>query len=525
MSALKKAARDREWRWAAACVLLAIVATTQVVSAESVRVGGGSGGSGISQAAADARYLMLDASNDPLTSSLGITQDTAGTVGMVVTNYNADAAARTRLDLYSENATMWQECRPAAATGTFQDATNANICLIGTEEASSLAIGTFDAAPIYLGTNDTLAMTVEADQDVLVSSGLGVASKSTVTPPQPTVNTPLYVEGSEAGNVGAYIYNNSADSAATATVTASTAETSVALYANDDGHATWPGRAELRANSDATGLNIAAAAANGDIRFIANAGGALDTSDEKARINADGTTCWGATSCTETMSITGTLSATGNATFNGNVVLGSDTADAVTLNADLITVGSDTVVDISTPGTDGWTFSGGDVAVTTSGNNAILKVRSTSASGDESIYFYDNSNVLKGRMGYANASFAEADIRNVYVLAYDSVKTIFLQEDDIAAGTIGWQWGDAISGVATALMTLDGAGNLALAAGATRSKGTITLSGGTGTATVASGAVCVCTDTTAANAVKCAVSSTTLTATGTTTDVIAYHCL
>jgi hypothetical protein len=54
--------------------------------------------------------------------------------------------------------------------------------------------------------------------------------------------------------------------------------------------------------------------------------------------------------------------------------------------------------------------------------------------------------------------------------------------------------------------------------------GTITLSGGTGTATVLTGHRCVCTDTTAAAAVKCAVSGTTLTATGTTTDVIAYFC-
>ena len=56
-------------------------------------------------------------------------------------------------------------------------------------------------------------------------------------------------------------------------------------------------------------------------------------------------------------------------------------------------------------------------------------------------------------------------------------------------------------------------------------KGTITLSGGTGTATVADAAICVCTDTTANVSVKCAVSGTTLTATGTTSDVIAYICL
>lgn len=58
----------------------------------------------------------------------------------------------------------------------------------------------------------------------------------------------------------------------------------------------------------------------------------------------------------------------------------------------------------------------------------------------------------------------------------------------------------------------------------TNNSGTITLSGGTGTATVTSGARCVCTDSTANASVKCAVSGTTLTATGTTTDVITYLC-
>lgn len=58
----------------------------------------------------------------------------------------------------------------------------------------------------------------------------------------------------------------------------------------------------------------------------------------------------------------------------------------------------------------------------------------------------------------------------------------------------------------------------------TRNSGTIALSGGTGTATTFTGAVCVCTDTTANNSVQCSVSGTTLTATGTTTDTIAYAC-
>ena len=58
----------------------------------------------------------------------------------------------------------------------------------------------------------------------------------------------------------------------------------------------------------------------------------------------------------------------------------------------------------------------------------------------------------------------------------------------------------------------------------TNNSGTITLSAGSGTATVTSGARCICTDQTANASVKCAVSSTTLTATGTGTDVITYLC-
>jgi len=55
-------------------------------------------------------------------------------------------------------------------------------------------------------------------------------------------------------------------------------------------------------------------------------------------------------------------------------------------------------------------------------------------------------------------------------------------------------------------------------------KGTKTLAAGTGTQTVLTGSQCVCTDTTANASVKCVVSGTTLTFTGTGTDVIAYLC-
>jgi hypothetical protein len=56
-------------------------------------------------------------------------------------------------------------------------------------------------------------------------------------------------------------------------------------------------------------------------------------------------------------------------------------------------------------------------------------------------------------------------------------------------------------------------------------KGTVTLAAGTGTATVTSGSTCVVSETTdATKTVKGAVSSTTLTITGTGSDVIAYIC-
>lgn len=76
------------------------------------------------------------------------------------------------------------------------------------------------------------------------------------------------------------------------------------------------------------------------------------------------------------------------------------------------------------------------------------------------------------------------------------------------------------------VMDIDSAGNILLAAGATKSRGSIALSVGTGTATVRSGAVCVCSETTdATKTLKCAVSGTTLTATGNGSDVINYICL
>jgi hypothetical protein len=80
---------------------------------------------------------------------------------------------------------------------------------------------------------------------------------------------------------------------------------------------------------------------------------------------------------------------------------------------------------------------------------------------------------------------------------------------------------------ATEIAYLDQAGTTAtkqLKVTATTGGGTITLSAGSGTATVLSGHRCVCSDTTALALCKPSVSGTTLTITGTGTDVIAYLC-
>lgn len=54
--------------------------------------------------------------------------------------------------------------------------------------------------------------------------------------------------------------------------------------------------------------------------------------------------------------------------------------------------------------------------------------------------------------------------------------------------------------------------------------GTITLAAGSGSATVTAGARCVCQDTTASALVRCSVAATTLSASGTGSDVISYFC-
>lgn len=79
-------------------------------------------------------------------------------------------------------------------------------------------------------------------------------------------------------------------------------------------------------------------------------------------------------------------------------------------------------------------------------------------------------------------------------------------------------------GCTTEVFSIDNTGSVLTTSALT--KGSKTLVAGSGTVTVLSGAKCVCSEeTNQANGVKCSVSGTTLTITGTGTDVITYVCL
>lgn len=106
-----------------------------------------------------------------------------------------------------------------------------------------------------------------------------------------------------------------------------------------------------------------------------------------------------------------------------------------------------------------------------------------------------------------------------------ALSTSITFEAGSTAGTISI--GDANTGG----ITLGASGNALTinspwTAGSTKNAGSVNLSGGTASVTVTSGTHCVCQDqTTAGTAVKCPVSSTTATFTGTGTDTITYVCM
>lgn len=164
------------------------------------------------------------------------------------------------------------------------------------------------------------------------------------------------------------------------------------------------------------------------------------------------------------------------------------------------------------------------IGITTS-SDATVSFFSSSATGIVGISYYDSGGTILGGPRFYNASVADADYANKMATVATSKTISEIWNNDAAAGTTVWEVRDNASATGAQLLSVDGAGNLFVNAAGTRTKGTITLAAGTGTATVASGSICVCSDTTAINAVQCSVTTTTLTANGAGTDVIAYHCL
>ncbi len=157
--------------------------------------------------------------------------------------------------------------------------------------------------------------------------------------------------------------------------------------------------------------------------------------------------------------------------------------------------------------------------------DATANIQAGTTAGTAGIITYNSSGTGIGVARYYGSTFAQAQLQNKMVFAgIASAGVITGNFSAVAAGTAIHEFRDGTL-LENLLASIDGAGNLSLAAGATRTKGTITLAAGTGTATVTSGCVPACSDTTAVAAVRCAVSGTTLTATGTGTDVISYLCL
>lgn len=166
-----------------------------------------------------------------------------------------------------------------------------------------------------------------------------------------------------------------------------------------------------------------------------------------------------------------------------------------------------------------------NMAVSPTSGGGVIALRNNSTADVEGFSFYDNSLTNLGGPRYYGSTVADADFTDKMAWVSVGKMISMLRTEAVAAGTVVFEVRDDALSTGAQLFTVDGSGNLFVNAAGTRTKGTITLAAGTGTVTVASGSICVCSDTTAVNAVQCSVSSTTLTANGTGTDVISYICL
>lgn len=215
-------------------------------------------------------------------------------------------------------------------------------------------------------------------------------------------------------------------------------------------------------------------------------------------------------------------------TMTGQVVFSAVTTDISTGTNESLTLAPNGTGNMLVPNSDiivsGTAGQMVEVDVDTGG--ATIQLHTDDAANGASFMSWNTAkSLVVSNIGYFAASYPENDYQDKTIW-YSYGKTMELSQYlDVAAGTIAFRFTDNATGSAALLVSIDGAGNLFLNTAATRTKGTITLSAGTGTATVSSGCTPSCSDTTAINAVQCSVSGTTLTANGTGTDVISYHCL